>query len=142
MTIAEQLASLPGSEIVAKAWGVERWLVDTPEYGAKFLFLREGWQSSLHRHARKDETFVIVDGAAVVETQEAEGDVPTRVRMIAGLSSPLRITPGTLHRFWADGGAAVLLEVSTAIDDVDVERVEVSGALASQPPATPNTAQK
>lgn len=124
MTVAEQLAALPAAAVVAKAWGTERWLVDTPEYGAKVLTLRGGWQSSLHRHGRKDETFVCVDGIVVVETAEELGDTPSRARLIAGLSAPLRITPGTWHRFWAEGEAAVVVEVSTAIDDDDVERAE------------------
>ena len=43
-----------------KPWGYEKILINTEKYLTKELFLREGYQTSFHYHAHKDETMYIV----------------------------------------------------------------------------------
>ena len=47
---------------VPKGWGYEDWIVNTPLYCGKDLFLKKGKRLSLHYHALKDETFYIQSG--------------------------------------------------------------------------------
>ncbi len=53
-----------------KPWGYEKILIDTDKYLTKELFLREGYQTSFHYHAQKDETMYIVNGAGYIEFED------------------------------------------------------------------------
>ena len=50
--------------------GDEKILINTEKYLTKELFLREGYQTSFHYHAHKDETMYIVSGAGYIEFEE------------------------------------------------------------------------
>lgn len=103
--------------IVNKLWGREEWLVNDT-YCFKRMFLNEGYQSSLHFHNVKDETFYVVNGTVMLNVDGVMH------RLEAG--DYKRIKPGSLHRFHATGGPAVFLESSTFHDDADVVRLEDS----------------
>lgn len=107
---------------VAKEWGGELWLVNNELYCAKFLFLKPGFQCSLHRHTVKDETFLVREGVVGLE-------YGTQV-VYLGPGDQQRIAPRTWHRFKNAGKQlAIILEVSTHHDDSDVERQTASGKL-------------
>ena len=85
---------------------IEYWIVNDRDnrYCGKFLFLFDGQRCPLHHHAVKDETFYIVRGA---------------VRMTAGDETftmqpgdVFKMRPGVDHTFAAEGGPALVLEVS------------------------------
>jgi quercetin dioxygenase-like cupin family protein len=85
---------------------IEYWIVNDREnaYCGKFLFLFDGQRCPLHYHKIKDETFFIVRGTVAMEVDgEAmalrEGDV-------------FKMAPGMKHTFAAQGGSALVLEVS------------------------------
>ena len=105
---------------VPKIWGEEIWLTNTPMYCAKFLALKDGYQCSLHRHLQKTETFFVLEGAVNLEVQTCSDQ---------RLLSTNRLETGENYhipvgdRFsTARPGGAIILEVSTEHDDLDVER--------------------
>lgn len=104
--------------VVKKVWGEEHTLVDEPTHCAKILKLKAGWQSSLHHHKKKDETFFVKLGSIAIE-------VDGRI-FLAGVDDKIRIPPGTVHRFstWTNKGE--LMEVSSHHEDEDVVRHEPS----------------
>ena len=105
---------------VDKAWGVETWLVNEAEYCAKYLNLFKGAYCSMHRHLRKKETFIILEGEVVLE-HGLEGDM-THLKK----DEFYTLEPGTWHRF-RGVRHSLILEVSTHHDDEDVERLTESG---------------
>jgi len=114
---------------VIKEWGTEYWLVNEPEYCAKYLDLKVGKQCSLHYHPIKKETFVVETGLVKLQRLLIVGDT-----IIETLTEHLQagdsrtILPGTPHRFCAEGDyGARILEVSTHHSDEDVTRLEPSG---------------
>jgi mannose-6-phosphate isomerase-like protein (cupin superfamily) len=90
---------------VPKNWGREEWLVNNELYCAKYLFVQPGWQCSLHRHAIKDETFIVEYGFIHLEFDGKK-------RYLKPGDSQ-RIVPGTWHRFSNEESVAVarILEV-------------------------------
>ena len=114
---------------VPKLWGVEIWLTNIPSYCAKFLALNDGYQCSLHRHLRKTETFFVLEGSVNldIKTGPDQKDMQT-IRLEAGQN--WHLPTGVFHRFsTAAPGGAIILEVSTLHDDLDVERLEDSRAI-------------
>lgn len=100
--------------VVKKAWGEEHILVDAPTHCAKLLKIKAGWQGSLHRHAKKDETLFVKLGAVAMEVDD-------RI-LLAAIDDKVRIPPGTVHRFSAGTNKAELLEVSSHHERDDVVR--------------------
>lgn len=91
-----ELYQLKDVEIVNKIWGMEEILVSTPLYSFKHLILQEGFQSSLHEHHVKDETFIVLQGVIGLEY----GNAPlmmTPYVIVPGVI--IHIPPNTWHRF-------------------------------------------
>ncbi len=87
-----------------KPWGYEKILINTEKYLTKELFLREGYQTSFHYHAHKDETMYIVSGAGYIEFEER--------KEYFGKNDTIRIEPEEVHSIVATENT-VLHEVST-----------------------------
>lgn len=123
------LEDFKGYVHVPKIWGEEIWLTNIPMYCAKFLALKDGYQCSLHRHLQKTETFFVLEGAVNLEVQSgADQKLLSVTRLEAG--DNYHIPVGVFHRFsTARPGGAIILEVSTRHDDLDVERLEDSRAI-------------
>ena len=116
-------------KLIHKDWGYELELVNNEKYCAKFLFLRPGWQCSLHRHRDKDETFTVLDGEMELELG---ADLGFERNMHCGDSQ--RIDPGLYHRFSNHTDhTCLILEVSTHHSDEDVERLEPSQRIPTGP---------
>ena len=103
-----------------KVWGHEELIVSTEHYAAKYLVIRAGYQSSLHYHKKKIETFTVLVGEVTLEY----GD---KVKHLLP-GDHWHIQRGHLHRFKSVTGATIL-EVSTKHDDEDVFRQEPSGEM-------------
>jgi mannose-6-phosphate isomerase-like protein (cupin superfamily) len=104
-------------QVNVKAWGQEEVICNEPEYCAKYLHIDAGFQSSLHMHLTKKETFRVLSGIVHLElagerTILSPGDIVT-------------ILPHRYHRFSSAAGATIL-EVSTHHSDDDVVRLEPS----------------
>ena len=112
-----------------KVWGREDWLINEPEYCCKILTINPGFQSSLHAHAIKKETFIVQRGFCKLQANDAKGN-PWLFEMHEG--DLTHILPGTPHRFSNEGDSpCVILEVSTHHDDQDCARMEESGPITS-----------
>lgn len=106
-------------KIVKKVWGHEEWIVNK-KYCGKKLILKKGFRCSIHYHKKKDETFYIIKGKILMET-----DKEKRI-MLPGYS--ILITPYTKHRFTGLENSEII-EFSTHHEDSDSYRGEPSGAV-------------
>lgn len=107
-----------------KKWGAEYLLVSNEKYCSKILVLNYGFQSSLHYHKLKDETFICIEGRVFLEVRDRM-NVCGLYQLEPG-SSPVRLEPNTPHRFYAGNIGGVVLEVGTPHSDEDVYRIEES----------------
>lgn len=113
---------------IAKLWGYEEILVDTPRYCGKILHFDKGFTGSLHYHRDKDETFYVMEGIVEVEFGPSTDEL---VHSVLFTGEVLRLPHGTWHRVSAAYGDAKLIEFSTHHDDDDVVRYESSRRLGS-----------
>ncbi len=104
-----------------KPWGHEvRWAVND-KYLGKLLHINKGHRLSLQYHREKDETLYVLKGSLLLEMgpHHEYADTETGIRVTLGEGDSQRIRPGLIHRYCADKGDVVLIEVSTPeIDDV------------------------
>jgi D-lyxose ketol-isomerase len=113
-------------EYITRGWGFEEYLINCPEYCSKLLWITPGFQSSLHYHTVKKETFIALDGVIKCEYYPEPG-MQVITTLVGARRDMLTLTPGTPHRFWSIGGCGgLVLEVSTFHDDADVTRMEPS----------------
>lgn len=108
---------LEAVETVQKVWGYEKWLENNEKYCSKLLWLKKGYQCSLHYHKIKDEMFLITKGQVRLELGKRV------VHMREG--NFVRVPPGTLHRFRGVEDSEIL-EVSTHHSEEDSYRIEES----------------
>ena len=114
---------------VPKVWGKEQWVCNEAEYCCKLLTLNPDFQSSLHVHAIKKETFIVQRGFCKLQVNDDKGN-PWMFELHEG--DLKHILPGTPHRFSNEGySPCVILEVSTHHSDEDCARIEESGKLPS-----------
>jgi mannose-6-phosphate isomerase-like protein (cupin superfamily) len=100
---------------VEKPWGYEIHYALTERYCGKMLFVRSGEALSLQYHERKEESWYVETGRAMLEVgpHGAERDV---VEIRPG--DAFHFVPGTVHRVTALEDT-LILEVSTPeLDDV------------------------
>ena len=105
-----------------KLWGYETLVVSNELYCAKYLtFSKAGNKFSMHYHAKKDETWVVVRGSFTLSVINTEiGSVDT-TSLEKGES--VRIYPKTIHQLEALEDDSCILEVSTMDDPDDNYRV-------------------
>jgi N-acetylneuraminate synthase len=104
-------------EIHPKAWGEEIWIVNNEEYCGKLLKYNAGWQSSLHNHKNKHETFYLLSGRVDIQVEQKK----TRLK----IGDVVTLDRGVKHRITAFTNA-VIIEFSTPHSDEDVYREEES----------------
>ena len=98
-----------------KPWGYELLFALTPQYAGKILFVKKGHRLSLQYHDEKDETLYIQEGKALLEIEDADGNMIQK-EGVPGIA--FRLLPGKKHRFQAIEDTT-FLEVSTPeLDDV------------------------
>jgi mannose-6-phosphate isomerase-like protein (cupin superfamily) len=104
-----------GPRRVEKPWGWELIWAETDRYVGKLLFIREGQALSLQYHERKDESWYVQEGRAVLELGTVGGELAEQ-EIHAG--DTFHFTPGTVHRVRAYDDT-LIVEVSTPdLDDV------------------------
>ena len=110
--------------ITTKAWGFEDEIANR-EYCGKRIFVREQHRCSIHKHEKKDETFLVAEGLVWLETGEDKGKLNG-----TWLSENQRIhvAPGAWHRFTGMRDS-LLIEFSTHHDDSDTVRDVVGGKM-------------
>lgn len=107
---------------VEKVWGHEEWIVNNSKYCGKKLVLKQGYSCSMHKHLIKDETFYILSGKILLET-EYEGIKESKL-MTPGDVKHIKI--GMWHRFIGVQDAEII-EFSTFHMEEDSIRRELSG---------------
>lgn len=110
---------------VEKIWGSEEWIVNNELYCYKKLYLKKGYQCSIHQHYIKDETFIIESGQVEMYTMPSQVTiVPVKRTMNQG--DQIRIKPNVYHKFTGISDA-VIIEISTQHMDEDSYRITQSG---------------
>lgn len=104
---------------VEKVWGLEFWIINEPEYCAKFLFIGQGAITSYHYHPKKKETFYGMEGQVALT-------IDGKDYMLNSFSRPKTIMPGTAHQLIGLAIDNVILEISTHHSDEDVVRLSES----------------
>jgi NDP-sugar pyrophosphorylase family protein len=87
-----------------KPWGYEKVLISTEKYLTKELFIRAGYQTSFHKHPRKDETMYIMKGVGYIEFEDH--------KEFFQKNDTIRIEPNVPHTIVATENT-ILHEVST-----------------------------
>lgn len=112
--------------VVKKLWGREKVITNNRKYCMKVLELDSGFESSLHYHKKKDETFLCIKGQVLLEYGPKGSECKTTILLP---DCSMRLVPGTIHRFRAIGEGARIVEASTHHNDKDVVRLEPSRKL-------------
>lgn len=113
--------------VVNKEWGREEIILREP-YAVKIMTLKPGHQVSTHFHAKKQETFLLIQGVLVVEFFSPNGDKIKRV--IDQPYKSITLSALTPHTFYCPDGQeeeTVFIEASTIDDPSDNYRVSKSG---------------
>jgi len=106
------------TNFVEKDWGSELWMVNNKLYCGKILTLKKNYCCSRHYHKLKDETFYILEGKVLMETNRTiktmnKGDV-------------IHIPQKTIHRFTGIEDSKII-EISTEHFDSDSYRLIKGG---------------
>ncbi|MBU4269624.1 cupin domain-containing protein [Candidatus Dependentiae bacterium] len=109
---------------VTKVWGHEEWIVNNSKYCGKKLVLKKGYRCSMHKHNIKDETFYILSGLVLMES-EYEGKYEKRIMTCGDI---MHIKIGMWHRFTGIENSEIM-EFSTFHMDEDSIRREDSGSI-------------
>jgi mannose-6-phosphate isomerase-like protein (cupin superfamily) len=107
-------------QVLARPWGEEIFIAQTPRYLGKLLQMRAGTAGGLQYHVEKDETFYLLSGSALVDSVIGG----TLVRQPMGAGQAFHIPPGAVHRVTAVTDC-VFVETSTPHYD---DRVRVEAA--------------
>lgn len=100
---------------IDKPWGYEKILINTEKYLTKQIYIKSGYQTSMHYHTEKDETMYVISGEGYIEYENGEKKIFTK-------NDTVRIEPGKVHTIVATENT-VLYEVSTPHPD-DTIRVK------------------
>ena len=125
--------------ITPKVWGWEKTLVNTPSYCGKILRVVPGFQSSIHYHQEKTETFLAQEGLLELElwrfadyvltTDPPQHPLVDHRKMILWPGDSITLPPYTPHRFSCASAheVSVFYEFSSHDDPEDSYRIEPSG---------------
>ena len=109
-------------KVVEKVWGSELVIVNR-EYCGKILNLKKGYRCSIHYHEKKEETFYILSGKVLFETNGDFGATDKTYVMLPGHT--IHIAPFVSHRFTGLEDSAII-EFSTHHEDSDSYRLTKS----------------
>ena len=125
--------------ITPKLWGWERTIVNNATYCGKILRVVPGFQSSIHYHKAKTETFLQQEGLLELELFTLEYGHPADwarldQKIILWPGDSITLPPYTPHRFSCGSNheTAVFYEFSSHDDPEDSYRIEPSGPKSTQ----------
>lgn len=117
-------------QTVNKVWGHEATIVNNELYCAKFLVIRKGYQTSIHYHKVKDETFYVMEGLVeVMIGNQVDPDLSIVDSILLTPGNIFRVKPGTQHRIKAVEEDIKILEISTHHEDSDSIRLGSGGKI-------------
>ena len=108
---------------VDKDWGHEIWLANNEEenYCGKILYIKEGKSTSMHFHAKKHESFYILEGTLCIHIVDTNTTEITPHYIKQGERFVMdRLVP---HKLEAHDGPVKFIEISTFHEDSDSYRV-------------------
>ena len=111
------------AKVVEKEWGREIWMANNSEenYCGKILQINQGYNTSLHFHLEKHETFYIRKGQLQVDLICTIDGV--RMTRILNAGDTLEIDIGQPHQLIAYDGDVEFVEISTFHKDSDSKRI-------------------
>ena len=111
------------AKVVEKQWGREIWMVNNPreDYCGKILQIDQGYNTSLHFHLEKHETFYITKGQLQVDLICTIDGV--KMTQILSEGDILEIERGQPHQLIAYDGDVEFIEISTFHKDSDSLRI-------------------
>lgn len=111
------------AKVVEKEWGREIWMVNNliEDYCGKILQINQGYNTSLHFHMEKHETFYITKGQLQVDTICTMNGV--KMTRILNEGHVLEIDRGQPHQLIAYDGDVEFIEISTFHEDSDSKRI-------------------
>ena len=102
-----------------KAWGTETLFAHTETYIGKVLRMRAGASGPLQYHERKDETFYLLSGRALLRFDRGDGVLAVH-QMLPGES--VHVPPGAVHQVEALEDCVIVEASNPVFDDrVNVE---------------------
>ena len=110
-------------KVVEKEWGREIWMANNEKenYCGKILQINQGYNSSMHFHMEKHETFYVTKGSLQVDTIDTmEGAI---IKRIIHEGDTLEIQRGRPHQLIAYDGDVEFIEISTFHKDNDSHRI-------------------
>ena len=110
-------------KIVNKEWGHEIWLANNEHenYCGKILFIKKGHSTSMHFHAKKHESFYILEGQLDMDIINTETTKKYEISLSQGEVFSLdRFMPHMLKAVVSD---VKFIETSTYHEDEDSYRV-------------------
>lgn len=96
-----------------KPWGTETVFAHTPTYLGKILRMNAGHRGGLQYHERKDETFYLLEGHAVVRYDPGDG---TLRAVVMAPGDSYHAPPGAVHQVEAVTDC-ILIEASNPVFD-------------------------
>jgi len=111
------------AKVVEKEWGHEIWMANNykEDYCGKILHINQGYNSSLHFHIEKHETFYILKGQLQVDLVNT--DEGTKESKILNEGDVMEIDRGQPHQLIAYDGDVEFIEISTLHRDEDSYRI-------------------
>jgi len=80
--------------ILSRDWGQEVFIVESPNYLGKILHMKKGTKGGLQYHVEKDEAFYLIEGRAIVRTDNGDGLIELTMNPGEGY----RVPPGAIHQ--------------------------------------------
>jgi mannose-6-phosphate isomerase-like protein (cupin superfamily) len=119
-----KLKSEMKAKFVEKEWGHEIWMVNSPaeNYCGKILRINQGYNSSLHFHLDKHETFYVTKGSLQVDLIDTIDGV--KITKILNEGDTMPIDRGQPHQLIAYDGDVEFIEISTFHRDSDSKRIK------------------
>lgn len=119
---SDKTPTTPDIKFVPKTWGYEKWIVNTPDYCGKLLYIVKGKHCSWHYHKKKDETFYVESGEVLVYYSDGDNFLDSK-KCYLGSGDNFHVPRGLRHRIEALSDAKVF-EFSTQHFDTDSHRLE------------------
>ena len=112
------------AKFVEKDWGHEIWMANnkSENYCGKILRINQGYNSSLHFHLNKHETFYILKGSLQVDLIDTIDGV--KVTKILNEGDVMEIDRGQPHQLFAFDGDVEFVETRTFHKDSDSKRIK------------------
>lgn len=112
------------AKFVEKEWGHEIWMANNEKenYCGKILRINQGYNSSLHFHMGKHETFYITKGSLQVDLIDTIDGV--KITKILNEGDIMEIDRGQPHQLIAFDGDVEFVEISTFHKDSDSKRIK------------------